>query len=165
MPQKKNYSDYGNGIPTFEPNAEDTSLTDCVNVDKYVELINEVENAYKAHEISEDECKFLKLAASRWLKFNYANVAQYFCKKASPAMQELLQRSVMVLLDIDDAFKSEVIKAKSYISTLQKEFVKNRTTEMSDDFSEFDEMPELAKYDEDPDMLYPENNEETLKND
>lgn len=151
---KQKYTNYANGIPTFEPNDEDTTLADCVNVDKYVELLNEVESAYKANTISQDEYKFLKLAASRWLKFNYANVAQYFCKKASPEMQKLLQRSVMVLLDIDDAFKNEAVRAKSYISSLQKEFIKNRTTDLSDDFSEFDDMPELAKYDEDSDDVF-----------
>lgn len=164
---KTKYSNYVNGIPTFEPNDENTTLADCVNVDKYVELLNEVESAYKSGKISQDEYRFLKLAASRWLKFNYANVAQYFCKKASPAMQELLQRSVMVLLDIDDAFKNEAIRAKSYVSSLQKEFIKNRTADLSDDFSEFDDMPELAKYDVDPDDLCRDDviDEGTLEND
>lgn len=152
---KTKYKNFGNGLPLFEPNDKDISLSECVNVDKYIELIKEIESAFTDNKISSDEYKFLKLCASRWIKFNYSNVAQYFCKKASPEMQQLLQRSVMVLLDIDDAFKSGVIQAKAFISSLQSELLKNRAEE-NPDMSEFDDMTEeLEKYSHDPDEIYP----------
>lgn len=31
------------GIPIFEPNNQDIYLSDCVNVDKYIELTREIE--------------------------------------------------------------------------------------------------------------------------
>lgn len=153
---KTKYKNFGNGLPVFETTDKDISLSECVNVDKYIELISEIEKSFADNKISSDEYKFLKLCATRWIKFNYANVAQYFCKKASPEMQQLLQRSVMILLDVDDAFKQEVIKAKSYISSLQSELIKNRAEE-NPDMSEFDDMTdEIEKYSHDPDELYPE---------
>lgn len=38
---KTKYKNFGNGLPLFEPNDKDISLSECVNVDKYIELIKE----------------------------------------------------------------------------------------------------------------------------
>lgn len=63
---KTNYSKKTE-IPQFEPSGEDVKLVDCVNVDKYIQLIVEIEEALKQNKITEIEARFLKLGASRWL--------------------------------------------------------------------------------------------------
>lgn len=112
-------------LPVFEDNGNDVHLKECVNVDKYITLLQEIESQYKASKITSEEYKFLKLCSTRWIQFNYANVAQYFIH-ASPEMQKLLQRNTMVLIDVDDAFKNAVVKSKNYIKSLQNEFIANR---------------------------------------
>lgn len=45
------------------------------------------------------------LAANRHIKFNYAQIAEYYCH-ASKKVQELMEKSALVVVDINDAIKN-----------------------------------------------------------
>ena len=45
------------------------------------------------------------LAANRHIRFNYAQIAEYYCH-APKKVQELMEKSALVVVDIDDAIKN-----------------------------------------------------------
>lgn len=119
-------------IPKFEPNDENIDLEDCINVDKYLFLLRDIDLELKNKEITENEAKFLKLCATRWIKFNYENVAQYYATKSSPAFQRCLEKSAMVLIDINKAFESSIVKSKQYIEKITNEYMNENVDNYND---------------------------------
>lgn len=85
-------------IPQYEPSNEKPELQTVYNTEKYNRLIAHI----KKSDVSEEEKKFLKLAASRHIVFTYSKIADYYAH-ASKEMQELMEESALVILDIDDA--------------------------------------------------------------
>ncbi|MDO4648576.1 MAG: ParB N-terminal domain-containing protein [Eubacteriales bacterium] len=86
-------------IPQYEITGECPELTECLDEEKTQELIEEIE---KADGITENERRFLKLAAGRHNVFNYRNIAEYYAH-ATPQMQRLMEKSALVIIDIDNA--------------------------------------------------------------
>ena len=74
----------------------------------------------KNSNVSEEEKKFLKLAASRHIVFNYAKIADYYAH-ASKEMQELMEQSALVILDIDDAIANGYVKLSKDIERILEE--------------------------------------------
>lgn len=91
------YTDKTN-IPQYEIQGETPDLSELVNEDKTNELLDEIENS----ELSYEEKEFLRKAAQRHLAFNYKKVAEYYAN-ASPEMQELMEKSALVIIDYNDA--------------------------------------------------------------
>lgn len=69
-----------------------------LDTEKADELIKEIE----ASGVSEEEKAFLIQAARRHNVFNYRNVAEYYAH-AEPEMQRLMEKSALVIIDVDDA--------------------------------------------------------------
>ena len=65
---------------------------------KTAELLKEIDES----SVTDDEKEFLRLAAQRHLAFNYKKVAEYYAN-ASEEMQELMEKSALVIIDYDDA--------------------------------------------------------------
>jgi hypothetical protein len=86
-------------IPQYEPDGIKPSLADLYNTDKTDSLIMEIEAA----DILPEQKAFLIAAANRHNVFNYRNIAEYYANCASPEMQELMERSALVIVDIDNA--------------------------------------------------------------
>ena len=61
-------------------------------------LIAEIEDSG----LPDNEKAFLKLAAYRHLAFNYKKVAEYYAQ-ATPKMQELMEKSALVIIDYENA--------------------------------------------------------------
>ena len=110
-------------IPKFEPSEENVELEDCIDVTRYLELVREINADLKEGKISKEEATFLKLCATRWIKFHYGKVAQWFATKASPAMQRHLERSTMVLIDVEKAFENAIIDGREYFDKVLKRYV------------------------------------------
>lgn len=89
---------HDNNIPQYEIQGEKPELSELVNEDKTSELLEEIENS----DLSYDEKEFLRKAAQRHLVFNYKKVAEYYAN-ASEAMQELMEKSALVIIDYNDA--------------------------------------------------------------
>lgn len=85
-------------IPQYDIQGETPDLSELVDETKTSELLEEIENS----DLSYEEKMFLKKAAQRHLVFNYRKVAEYYAA-ASPEMQELMEKSALVIIDYNDA--------------------------------------------------------------
>lgn len=101
-------------IPQYEPKGEDwdaSSLYDCAKQD---ELLSEIENS----DVSEDEKAFLREAAHRHCRFNYRHIAEYYAK-ASPEMQRLMEKSALVIVDVNDAIANGYAKLSKTLKEMK----------------------------------------------
>lgn len=91
------YSDATN-VPQYDVQGETPYLSELIDEAKTNELLDEIENS----DLSYEEKAFLRKAAQRHLVFNYKKVAEYYAN-ASEAMQELMEKSALVIIDYNDA--------------------------------------------------------------
>lgn len=92
-------------IPQYDVAGESVTLRQCYDTLWSDELIEEI----KQSNVSEEEKKFLIEASKRHIKFNYRNIAEYYAQ-ASPEMQKLMEKSALVIIDVDDAIKNGYAK-------------------------------------------------------
>lgn len=85
-------------VPQYEPKNEKPALESVYDLTKYSKLIAKINKSG----VTEEEKKFLKFAASRHIVFTYSKIADYYAH-ASAEMQELMEESALVILDMDDA--------------------------------------------------------------
>lgn len=85
-------------IPQYDVTGEVPNLSELVDEEKTKELLEEIDNS----EIPWDVKEFLRKAAQRHLVFNYRKVAEYYAA-ADPAVQELMEKSALVIIDYNDA--------------------------------------------------------------
>lgn len=92
--------------PIYEPKMDvPPMVSDCVNTDKYDQLIVEIERA----KISEDDKRLLKLAAARHIVFDYKNIAERYVH-ADKDVQLLMENSALVIIDFNKAIENGFIK-------------------------------------------------------
>ena len=103
-------------IPQYAPSRTCPHIESLVSREKYSALLAEI----NASNVSEEEKKFLRLAASRHLMFNYALVADYYAH-ASQEMQELMEKSALVIIDIDDAIANGYVKMSKRLEEIRKD--------------------------------------------
>lgn len=103
-------------VPQYLPSKEKPPIESLMDYNKYSKLLASIKNST----VSEEEKKFLKLAASRHIVFNYAKIADYYAH-ASKEMQELMEQSALVILDIDDAIANGYVKLSKDIEKLISE--------------------------------------------
>lgn len=101
-------------IPQYEPSGEKVSLNECIGREKTEELIKEIE----ASSVTDEEKEFLKSAAMRHLSFTYKRIADYYAT-ASKEMQELMEKSALVIIDYDDAIKYGYMKLRNRLEGLR----------------------------------------------
>jgi len=90
----------------YEPNGEKPDVSELCDLSKTEALIENIENS---QELDEEEKRFLIHAAHRHTVFNYAKVADFYAH-SSPTVQELMQQSVLVLIDVDRAIELGYMK-------------------------------------------------------
>lgn len=91
--------------PIYEPKNKQPYLIELVDKSKTHRLINEINNS----SLSYDEKMFLIDAARRHNVFNYEKIADYYAH-ASKEMQELMERSALVIIDFDKAIQLGYVK-------------------------------------------------------
>lgn len=96
-------------VPQYEPSSEMPSLNELYDVTKYSKLVAKINKS----DVSDEEKKFLKFAASRHIVFTYSKIADYYAH-ANKEMQELMEESALVILDMDDAI------ANGYVALTEK---------------------------------------------
>lgn len=97
-------------VPQYEPTGADVKLYDLCNTEKTQELIEEIDSS----NIPDDVKDFLKEAAHRHSVFNYRNIAEYYAN-ADHEVQRLMERSALVIIDIDDAIANGFVKMSESI--------------------------------------------------
>lgn len=103
-------------VPQYEPSNEKPNLESVYDLTKYSKLIARINKSG----VSEEEKKFLKFAASRHIVFTYSKIADYYAH-ASKEMQELMEESALVILDIDDAIANGYVALSEKMKQLVEE--------------------------------------------
>ena len=99
--------------PQYEPTGMKVDLRDCVDETKTNELLSEIDAA----DVPEDVKDFLRLGAQRHLRFNYRNIAEYYAN-ADPDVQELFEKSALVIIDYDDALRNGFVTVSDALKEL-----------------------------------------------
>lgn len=103
-------------IPQYEVQGEQPILDDLYDTDKTDDLIAEIEFSG----VSEAEKKFLLEAAKRHTVFNYKMIAEYYAH-ASYEMQQLMERSALVIIDYKDAIANGYVRLSERLQRLRDE--------------------------------------------
>lgn len=91
--------------PIYTPRLDKgRDLSICYDDSKYIRLLRLIDNS----DITEEEKKFLKLAASRFIEFNYENIADYYAC-ANKETQELMEKLALVIIDFDKAIENGLV--------------------------------------------------------
>ena len=77
------------------------------NIEELIQKIN-------ASNVSDDNKRFLRLAAARHIIFNFGKIANYYTY-ADKELQQLMEDSALVLIDFNDAVRNGFIKLDSRI--------------------------------------------------
>ena len=115
-------------VPQYVPSKDKPPLTALANIEKYSKLIYNINNSG----VSEEEKKFLRFAAARHIVFNYSKIADYYVH-ASAEMQELMEQSALVILDIDDAIANGYVKLSAKMKQLIDEAKAHKESVKEDD--------------------------------
>jgi hypothetical protein len=94
--------EYTNKItaPIYEPKGERPPITELIDREKTRSLIAEIDKS----ELPDDVREFMRFAAERHTVFNFRQIAEYYCH-ANPTLQNLMERSGMVIIDFDKAIE------------------------------------------------------------
>jgi hypothetical protein len=110
--------------PKYEPSNDKPSIESLCNREKVEKLLGDI----KSSNLNEDEKRFLAFAAERHTVFDFRLVADYYAH-ANAEMQELMERSALVIIDFDKAIEN------GYVS-LTKNIMEQYTQDYSDDDEE-----------------------------
>ena len=103
-------------IGQYTPNGRKPSYTEMVDETRYRKLVEDIEKS----NVSEQDKYFLKMAATRHLKFTYKNIADYYAN-SSPEVQKLMEDSILVIIDYDDALANGYIRMSNKIDDIAKQ--------------------------------------------
>jgi hypothetical protein len=92
-------------LPVYEPKNIMPHIGTLIDNQKTKRIINEI----NLSNVSEEEKAFLIEAARRHSVFNYQNIADYYAH-ATPEMQKLMERQVLVIIDFEKAYQYGYIK-------------------------------------------------------
>ena len=93
------------GIPQYLPKGVQPSINSIYSRKKYDELIQEI----NISNLPDEEKEFLRLAATRHIVFDYSKIADYYAH-ASKEMQDLMEKSALVIIDLNDAIANGYAK-------------------------------------------------------
>lgn len=107
--------------PIYDPKNKKPHLLELYDNSKSKRLANEIRNS----NLSEDEKSFLLHAAQRHTVFNYERIADYYAH-SSKEMQELMERSALVIIDFEKAIQYGFVKLsdnikKTYLTDFENE--------------------------------------------
>lgn len=94
------------------------STSNLLNMDEYQELIDKINKS----NVSETQKEFLRLAATRFIRFNYAKIADYYCS-TDDEMKDLIEKLHLVVVDKDSAIENGYFEYFEEYSKLVEELV------------------------------------------
>lgn len=103
-------------IPQYLPNDRKPNVSSLYDHKKYSQLLYEINNS----NVSEEEKNFLRLAATRHIVFDYSLIADYYAN-SDKEMQELMEHSGLVIIDLDDAIANGYVKLSEKMKDLVNE--------------------------------------------
>jgi hypothetical protein len=102
LPMEKDDETYTTKIesPIYKQTGEKPKTKDLCSLGKYYSLIDRID----ASDIDDEKKLFLKLAATRHIKFDYRLIAEYYAHEDSE-VQELMEESALVIIDYNKAIE------------------------------------------------------------
>lgn len=91
--------------PIYEPKNKKPHILELFNAEKTKRLIEDINNS----SLSVEEKEFLIEAAKRHTVFNYEKIADYYAH-SNPIVQNLMERSALVIIDFNKAIEYGYIK-------------------------------------------------------
>lgn len=101
-------------IPQYEITGAQPKLNELLDTTKENELIKEIDAA----KIPDDVKEFLRHAASRHTVFDYRKIAEYYAN-ADKTIQNLFEKSALVIIDLDDAIKNGFARLSERIEQIE----------------------------------------------
>ena len=100
-------SKYSNKVeaPIYKPRGKKPHLLELYNKGKADRLIREIGRSG----LPDDEKAFLIISAYRHIVFNYEKIADYYAQ-ASSEMQDLMEKSALVIIDFEQAIEWGFVK-------------------------------------------------------
>lgn len=98
------------GSPIYEPKNKKPHILELCDKSKTNRRIKEIENSF----LPQDEKDFLIEAAKRHTVFNYEKIADYY-SHSSKEMQNLMEKSALVIIDFQKAIEMGYIKLSKEI--------------------------------------------------
>jgi hypothetical protein len=92
--------------PVYEIRGENPPWAKLADVEKYNALASEID---KAPGLDHETRRFLKLAASRHIRFNFGLIAEKYAH-APADVQALFEQSALVVIDFDDAIQRGYVR-------------------------------------------------------
>jgi len=102
-------------IPQYEIKGEKPTEEELISEEKTNNFIEEI----MAAEIFDEEKNFLIKGAYRHLVFDYGKIAEYYAH-ASPEVQRLMEKSAMVIIDLNDAIANGYTKLSATLEQLKE---------------------------------------------
>ena len=103
-------------IPQYEITGEKPDIYELVTEWKTEELLDEIDKS----NVTDKEKEFLTKAAYRHTVFDYKKIAEYYAT-ASKEMQELMEKSGLVIIDFDNAIANGYCKLSKAMKKLLEE--------------------------------------------
>ena len=98
--------------PTYQPSGDQPLIADVYDNTKYIELTAKI---HGNPDIAPDVREFLLAAASRHIRFDFEQIAEYYAH-ADPDLQELMEESALVIIDFDKAIANGYVRLTQAIS-------------------------------------------------
>jgi hypothetical protein len=101
--------------PIYEIKGEKPKLSQLVDESKVEELFEKIDKSVVPHGIK----NFLKIAATRHYKFDYAKIAEYYAN-SNVGVQELFEQSALVIIDFDKAIENGFVQMNKRLMEIRK---------------------------------------------
>lgn len=102
--------------PIYKPSGRPVSIYECYDHQKYLRMVRRIENS----NVSNEEKDFLKFAAARHIVFQFERIADYYAS-ASKEMQELMEKSALVIIDFDKAIEEGFVQLNDNMRRLYEQ--------------------------------------------
>ena len=101
--------------PIYETKIVKPKENELYDINKYNDLINDINKSNISEEIKE----FLRLAATRHIKFNYSKIADYYAH-SNKETQSLIEDSALIIIDYDKAIEKGFVNVYNTIENLSE---------------------------------------------
>ena len=102
--------------PVYEKKGYCPELNTMYEKEKYIKLLTEIEKTDIDYAVKE----FLISAATRHIRFNFEEIAEYYCH-ASPEIQTLMEDSALIIIDYDKAIADGFVKLTDKMKALYED--------------------------------------------
>lgn len=103
-------------IPQYQIQGDCPAFYEMYDSEKENQLIAEIEQSG----VTQEEKDFLVSAAHRHCRYNYTAIAEYYAH-ASLEMQELMEKSALVIIDLNNAIANGYVKLSKTIEALRND--------------------------------------------